>query len=146
MSKGFDPTNPDTDGDGLMDGLEEYILGTNAAKVDSDDDGLNDTAELFIWKTLPNNADTDGDGLMDGDEVRLGLSPTNHDPIFFISIPIALSLGVLTYHYRKQIRHKIRQIWLRQAGKLQPQEKDVIDYAKKAKGLIDSIDRTEDDV
>jgi len=66
---GTDPKNPDTDGDGLMDGEEYLTYSTNPLQVDTDNDGLNDYAEIMKYKTNPLNADTDGDGLKDGDEV-----------------------------------------------------------------------------
>ncbi len=47
-----DPTNPDSDGDGLLDGAEFNDLGTN-----------------------PTKADTDGDGVSDGGEINSGLDP-----------------------------------------------------------------------
>lgn len=49
---GTDPNNPDTDGDGLGDGEEILIHGTNPAAVDSDSDGVPDGAEV-IEGTLP---------------------------------------------------------------------------------------------
>lgn len=49
---GTDPNNPDTDGDGLGDGEEILIHGTNPAAVDSDSDGAPDGAEV-IEGTLP---------------------------------------------------------------------------------------------
>ena len=49
---GTSPTNPDTDGDGLSDGLEVYTHHTN-----------------------PNVQDTDGDGFSDAYELGLGLNP-----------------------------------------------------------------------
>lgn len=49
---GTSPLNPDTDNDGLMDGIE-----------DADANGLLDSTE-----TDPNNPDTDGDDILDGDE------------------------------------------------------------------------------
>jgi len=62
---GTDPSNPDTDGDGLSDS-EEIVAG---------DDG-------FV--TIPTNPDTDGDGLSDGEEAVAGAdgfvtNPTNPD-------------------------------------------------------------------
>ena len=41
------PKNPDTDGDGLVDG-EEVTLNTNPLKPDTDEDGLTDKAEYEI--------------------------------------------------------------------------------------------------
>ncbi len=66
---GTDPNNPDTDGDGLMDGEEVNTYFTNPLNPDTDADGLNDGDEVYKYKTDPNKADTDGDGLKDGDEV-----------------------------------------------------------------------------
>ena len=60
---GTDPKNADSDGDGLLDGVE-----TNSGTlVDEEDTG-----------TDPNNADTDGDSYTDGGEVAGGTDP--HDP------------------------------------------------------------------
>ena len=53
-----DPNNPDTDGDGLLDG-----------------------EEVFDYNTYPNNPDTDGDGYNDGFEVDNGYDPLDpNDP------------------------------------------------------------------
>lgn len=72
----------DTDGDGLTDYIEEFVLGLDYAKVDSDGDGIVDGDEdcdndglsniYEINASLkPDNADTDGDGLIDGDEINV---------------------------------------------------------------------------
>lgn len=53
-SLGLDPARPDTDGDGIVDGLE-----------DPDNDGLPNAGEV-LTQTDPNRADTDADGLPDG--------------------------------------------------------------------------------
>lgn len=53
---GYDPTKADTDGDGVLDGLE-----------DKDNDGLPNAGEVLA-ETDPNNRDTDGDGILDGAE------------------------------------------------------------------------------
>jgi len=66
---GTDPKNPDTDGDGLMDGEEINTYQTDAKKADSDGDGLSDFDEIKKYSTDPNKSDTDGDGLSDGDEL-----------------------------------------------------------------------------
>ena len=78
---GSDPTNPDTDGDGIPDGyevmnhlnvispdasgdldgdglsnLQEYLLGTRADLSDTDGDGFSDKDEVEVWKTDPNSS------------------------------------------------------------------------------------------
>lgn len=95
-----DPNNPDTDGDGLLDGVESgsgiYIdsqdTGTNPLEADSDSDGIIDGYETAtgIWHnsndtgTDPNTGDSDGDLLSDGVETNSGtyvsLSDTGTNP------------------------------------------------------------------
>ena len=61
-----DPFNPDTDGDGLLDG-----------------------DEIDIYDTDPLNPDTDGDGYSDGDEIRDETDPLDDkDPedVFLIAL------------------------------------------------------------
>ncbi len=60
-----DPNNPDSDGDGLLDGIEVYTWHTNPLNPDSDGDGLNDSEEINRGSD-PNNPDSDGDGIPDG--------------------------------------------------------------------------------
>ena len=70
---GTDPTDKDSDGDGLWDGEEHHTenrYATNPLNADSDGDGISDGDELFVYGTDPNNADTDGDMLNDGFEVE----------------------------------------------------------------------------
>lgn len=74
---GTNPTNPDTDEDGLSDGAEVRKYHTNPLKADSDLDKLKDGEEVFKYGTDPLNADTDGDGFSDGDEVFAGFDPLN---------------------------------------------------------------------
>jgi len=82
---GTNPINPDTDGDGLPDGVEtntgEYVnatnTGTDPLNRDTDGDGLSDGVETntgeFVSKsntgTNPHNPDTDGDGVGDWYEI-----------------------------------------------------------------------------
>ena len=68
-----DPLNPDTDGDGLLDGEEDENKNgrvdegeTDPNDSDTDDDGLSDWLEINFYNTDPLDPDTDGDGLWDG--------------------------------------------------------------------------------
>ena len=84
---GTDPTNPDHDGDGRIDGIGNEDLAdpdmdgmNNALDFDSDNDGRTDSEEDFnedgivdsspgFGETDPELYDTDGDGYSDGYEV-----------------------------------------------------------------------------
>ena len=75
----------DSDGDGL-DNRCECDRGTDPSKPDSDGDGLHDGVEdanrdcrFNSGETDPRVADTDGDGVSDGDERAAGLDPTKSD-------------------------------------------------------------------
>jgi hypothetical protein len=71
------PTAADTDGDGLEDGVELFLVGTDPLDPDSDDDGLVDSEVLFGLNPL--NPDTDGDGINDMDELIGGTDPLTPD-------------------------------------------------------------------
>jgi len=87
-SAGTDPENPDTDGDGIIDGQEINVDGTNpldscdslggtpSASSDCDNDGLALSEELAAG-TDPEDADTDGDTISDGQEIN----PDGTDPL-----------------------------------------------------------------
>lgn len=106
---GTDPHNPDTDGDGYLDG-EEIENGYNpngVGKIDSDHDGIpdwweeqygldkNDPTDArkdfdndflnnkkeYEFHTNPRKFDTDRDGMGDGDEVEIGRNPTGMGPL-----------------------------------------------------------------
>ena len=62
--------NPDTDGDGLKDGLEVNVHKTNPLLADTDGDGLGDGLEINTYATNPLVTDTDGDGLSDESEIN----------------------------------------------------------------------------
>ena len=60
LELGSDPENPDTDGDGIIDGSDPDLV-----DEDTDRDGLTDREEEELG-TDPENPDTDGDGIIDG--------------------------------------------------------------------------------
>lgn len=70
-----DPYDPDCDDDGLTDGQEVRVYGSNPWSVDGDGDGLGDYLEAYTTHTSPALADTDADGLTDGEE------DTDHDGV-----------------------------------------------------------------
>lgn len=90
----FNVTNPDTNGDGVLDGrsdpdsdglmtAEEIEQGTNPSEADTDLDGLSDGDEINppngVSATDPLASDTDDDGLSDSEELELGTDPTDPD-------------------------------------------------------------------
>ena len=64
-----DPTNGDSDGDGLEDGAEIATHNTDPLKSDTDGDLLSDGDEVNSSGTSPLLADSDSDGLSDKDEI-----------------------------------------------------------------------------
>lgn len=96
-----DPTEVDTDGDGLSDSVETSTgtfvsptdTGSDPTMADSDRDGLGDSDEVqgnnpANFSSDPNLADTDGDGFGDGEEVRSG-----HDPNSAADFPTEIFIG-----------------------------------------------------
>lgn len=91
-----DPTNTDTDGDGVLDGnedadedglknLQEIEAGTDLVKADTDADGLTDYDEINVYHTDPLSYDTDLDGVSDGYEIELGTDPLKANDSFQIT-------------------------------------------------------------
>lgn len=94
---GTDECNPDTDGDGILDGVEvDGENPTDPNNPDTDGDGLcdgsvilegiciggediNENGRIDPGETDPNNPDTDGGGVSDGEEVARGDNPLDAD-------------------------------------------------------------------
>ncbi len=68
LSNHTNPNDPDTDDDGLFD-MQEVLLGCDPRAQDTDGDMVSDGDEFYRFFTNPNVADTDMDGLLDGEEV-----------------------------------------------------------------------------
>lgn len=64
----------DSDKDGLDD-VREREIGTDPSNPDTDNDGLSDSDEVIVWKTDPSNPDSDGDSYLDGQEIANGYNP-----------------------------------------------------------------------
>ena len=80
-------TGPDTDGDGLSDGDEVSVYGTDPLDPDSDDDGLSDGDEVDVVGTDPLDPDHDGDGVCDGDGTGGGACSAGPDNCPFVDNP-----------------------------------------------------------
>ncbi len=74
----LDPCNPDSDGDTVQDG-QEVADGTDPCNADTDGDGLTDGQEAAGGCPDALNADSDGDGLNDGAESTIGTDPCDSD-------------------------------------------------------------------
>jgi hypothetical protein len=68
----------DTDGDDLVDVLEDCTYGTDATDPDTDGDGLDDGTQVFVSTSDPLDTDTDDDGLIDSVECDDGVC-LDHD-------------------------------------------------------------------
>lgn len=75
-----DPHNPDTDGDGLLDGEEVHIYGTKVKWQHSDGDGMPDGWEVqygFNPTVKDGDQDFDGDGISNRNEYLANTDPTD---------------------------------------------------------------------
>ncbi|MHA1251498.1 MAG: hypothetical protein ACTSRP_16020 [Candidatus Helarchaeota archaeon] len=68
----------DIDGDGLI-GIDEYYYQTSYNNNDTDGDGLNDGDEVNIYGTNPLNIDSDNDLMPDKWEIEYNLNPLSND-------------------------------------------------------------------
>jgi hypothetical protein len=81
FTRGTDPNNSDSDGDGLTDGQEHHLYKTDPLTSDTDGDGLGDKWEvdnqLDPLDSLDGNSDNDQDGYSNLDEFNLGTDPND---------------------------------------------------------------------
>lgn len=83
---GTSVNNPDSDGDGLIDGLEVKTYMTDPLDKDTDGDGLDDSMEVNTYQTNPLSTDSDGDGFNDCDEVCIYKTDPNIRTLSIISV------------------------------------------------------------
>lgn len=74
MNEAAEAVKKDSDNDGLPD-VQEIEIGTDPTNPDTDGDGLSDGDEVTNYKTDPKNKDTDGDGYDDKNELDHGYNP-----------------------------------------------------------------------
>jgi len=60
-----------------IEGHPVYLILGGFNNPDSDQDGLGDGVEVHTYHTSPTNGDTDGDGYSDGVEVKMGTDPNS---------------------------------------------------------------------
>jgi hypothetical protein len=92
----------DTDEDGLSDGYEELVAGTNPELSDTDGDGLNDFDEIETHNTDPLKGDSDGDGFLDGFEVANKSAPlvANSKPNLALEMALSDINGLPTLKFK----------------------------------------------
>ena len=78
QTRGTDPNNKDSDGDGLEDGPEVAEHLTDPSRADTDGDSLTDADEVNTHGTDPNLSDSDGDRLTDSEEVATHMTDPNN--------------------------------------------------------------------
>lgn len=93
----------DLEDDGLTN-LEEYLAETDPCDPDSDNDGLIDGLEVNTYGTDPNLWDSDGDGESDGDEIEANTDPLNpksnserRTKVIALSIGLSVSIGLVIF-------------------------------------------------
>jgi len=90
---GAELTDPDTDDDDLVDGVEVHVFGSDPTVPDTDADAVRDDAEVQN-ATAPDLVDTDGDSLADLREILNRTSPTAEDTdLDGLPDPVEVRLG-----------------------------------------------------
>ncbi len=88
----------DVDGDGLTND-EEAALATDPRNPDTDADGLNDGVEVNTYQTDPLRADTDGDGQNDASELAAGTDPRLNGSFFRVTDIHKTAAGGMTLNW-----------------------------------------------
>lgn len=101
LLNGLDPNNPldaleDPDLDGLTT-IDEFLRGLDPFDPDTDGDGLLDGDEVNVYLTDPLLWDTDGDGVSDGLEVQAGSDPRNDQSVSLDGILAELTVSPTSF-------------------------------------------------
>jgi len=65
----------DSDGDGISDGREKFVLGTDPGKWDSAGLFFGDFLRMYVYGLDPTSRDTNGDGMDDDEAILNGFNP-----------------------------------------------------------------------
>ena len=68
-------TDTDSDGDGISDCREIYVLGTRPDRWDSAGLAIGDFARMYVYGLAPLLRDTNGDGMDDDESILRGMNP-----------------------------------------------------------------------
>jgi len=72
-------TDIDSDGDGISDCRETYVLGTRPDRWDSAGLAIGDFARMYVYGLAPLLRDTNGDGMDDDEAIMRGLNPSTQN-------------------------------------------------------------------
>ncbi|HAA87668.1 MAG TPA: hypothetical protein DCE22_05385, partial [Verrucomicrobiales bacterium] len=96
----------DTDGDGISDGREKFVIGSDPELADTDSDGIKDYDEVYTYGTSFSKADTDGDGFDDIFEINTKYDPLDQEstPEAYLEIQTAVEIK---FNAAKDLNYKI---------------------------------------
>jgi len=81
---------PDSDGDGIPDAIEVFVVDTDPFEPDTDGDGVQDGVEVVVDRTSPTTSgpDRDADNLPDAAELVIGTVRTVRTPTATVSVMV----------------------------------------------------------
>ena len=76
--------NPDGDGDGLLDCMDNCATSFNPGQDDFDGDGIGDACDNCVWVYNPDQADTDVNGQGDACDITTGLEEPGQQSVLAV--------------------------------------------------------------